>query len=184
MDPPRPRRTLRRSAWYAASARLHAGEELTAREKAVLRRRGMLHEECSLSGRGRAAYAAARLGVPVLEARILAVLYAFRDGIGSASASSASPAPRARPAPGGGAAPAPAAAPGPAPIPPGVPVSYSALLPLLAGRSQSRLRSAVACLVGRGLAAKRGRELVCITEDAFERLSDLGPHLLAIEALR
>lgn len=167
MGPPRPRRTLRRSAWYAASARLHAGEELTAREKAVLRRRGMLHEECSLSGRGRAAYAAARLGVPVLEARILAVLYAFRDGIGSAPAS-----------------PAAAAAPGPAPIPPGVPVSYSALLPLLAGRSQSRLRSAVACLVGRGLAAKRGRELVCITEDAFERLSDLGPHLLAIEALR
>lgn len=167
VDPPRPRRTLRRSAWYAASARLHAGEELTAREKAVLRRRGMLHEECSLSGRGRAAYAAARLGVPVLEARILAVLYAFRDGIRSAPAS-----------------PAAAAAPGPAPIPPGVPVSYSALLPLLAGRSQSRLRSAVACLVGRGLAAKRGRELVCITEDAFERLSDLGPHLLAIEALR
>ena len=174
MDPPRPRRTLRRSAWYAASARLHAGEELTAREKAVLRRRGMLHEECSLSGRGRAAYAAARLGVPVLEARILAVLYAFRGRIGSASPAS--------PAPGGGGAST--ASHEPAPIPPGVPVSYSALLPLLAGRSQSRLRSAVACLVGRGLAAKRGRELVCITEEAFERLSDLGPQLLAIEALR
>lgn len=179
MDPPRPRRTLRRSAWYAASARLHAGEELTAREKAVLRRRGMLHEECSLSGRGRAAYAAARLGVPVLEARILAVLYAFRGRIGSASP--VSPAPLPQPAPGGGASPA---SPEPAPLPPGVPVSYSALLPLLAGRSQSRLRSAVACLVGRGLAAKRGRELVCITEEAFERLSDLGPQLLAIEALR
>lgn len=172
MDPPRPRRTLRRSAWYAASARLHAGEELTAREKAVLRRRGMLHEECRLSGRGQAAYAAARLGVPVLEARILAVLYAFRERIGSAPA-----APATRPAP------SPGSEPRPAPLPAGVPVSYSALLPLLAGRSQSRLRSAVACLVGRGLAAKRGRELVCITEEAFERLSGLGPQLLSIEAL-
>lgn len=178
MDPPRPRRTLRRSAWYAASARLHAGEELTAREKAVLRRRGMLHEECRLSGRGQAAYAAARLGVPVLEARILAVLYAFRERIGSASA-----VPSHGPAPSPGFEPRPEPSPAPAPLPAGVPVSYSALLPLLAGRSQSRLRSAVACLVGRGLAAKRGRELVCITEEAFERLSGLGPQLLAIEAL-
>lgn len=157
------RRTLRRSAWYAASAKLRAGRTLSAGEAAALRRRGMLHEECRLSGRGEAAYMAAMLGVPVLEMRILASLYAFRR--------------RIERAPGG-----PSGA-GLAPLPRGVPVSYSALLPLLAGRSQSRMRSAVACLVARGMAAKRGREQVCITDDAFRRLSRFDSQLLAIEGL-
>lgn len=159
------RRTLRRSAWYAASAKLRAGGRLSAGEMAALRRRGMLHEECRLSGHGEAAYMAAMLGVPVLEMRILASLYAFRR--------------RIERAPGG----PPGAGPAAAPLPRGVPVSYSALLPLLAGRSQSRMRSAVACLVARGMAAKRGREQVCITDDAFRRLSRFDSQLLAIEGL-
>ena len=161
------RRTLRRSAWYAASAKLRAGGRLSAREAAALRRRGMLHEECRLSGRGEAAYMAAMLGVPVLEMRILASLYAFRRRIERAAASSADSK----------------AAAGARPLPRGMPVSYSALLPLLAGRSPSRMRSAAACLVSRGLAAKRGREQICITDDAFRRLSRFDPQLLAIEAL-
>ncbi len=158
------RRTLRRSAWYAASARLRAGGDLSAREKAALRRRGMLHEECRLSGRGEAAYMAAMLGVPVLEMRILSFLYTFRRRIERAAAAAAS-APDARP------------------LPIDVPVSYSALLPLLAGRSPSRMRSAAACLVARGLAAKRGREQICITDDAYRRLARFDAQLLAIEAL-
>lgn len=159
------RRTLRRSAWYAASARLRAGGDLSAREKAALRRRGMLHEECRLSGRGEAAYMAAMLGVPVLEMRILSFLYTFRRRIERAAAAAAASAPDARP------------------LPIDVPVSYSALLPLLAGRSPSRMRSAAACLVARGLAAKRGREQICITDDAYRRLARFDAQLLAIEAL-
>lgn len=165
------RRTLRRSAWYAASTRLRAGAQLSARERAALRRRGMLHEECRLSGYGEAAYMAAMIGVPVLEMRMLASLYAFRRRIEGAAPGRAAQAP-----------PAPAPPP-PRPLPRDVPVSYSALLPLLAGRSQSRMRSAVACLVARGLAAKRGREQVCITDDAFRRLARFDSQLLAIEAL-
>lgn len=160
------RRTLRRSAWYAASAKLRAGGRLSAGEMAALRRRGMLYEECRLTGRGEAAYMAAMLGVPVLEMRILASLYAFRRRIERAPAR-----------------PRGAAAAGPAPLPAGVPVSYAALLPLLAGRSPSRMRSAVACLVARGMAAKRGREQVSITDDAFRRLSRFDSQLLAIEEL-
>ena len=161
------RRTLRRSAWYAASARLRAGGDLSAREKAALRRRGMLHEECRLSGRGEAAYMAAMLGVPVLEMRILSFLYTFRRRIERAAAAAA----------------AAASALDARPLPIDVPVSYSALLPLLAGRSPSRMRSAAACLVARGLAAKRGREQICITDDAFRRLARFDSQLLAIEAL-
>ena len=184
-----PRRTLRRSEWYAASSRLRAGAPLSARERSLLRRRGMLHEECRLSGRGQAAYVAARLGVPVLEARILAALYAFRRRLGSAADAADAPArapvpPAPAPLPPdahlelppGSAPPAPPASP----LPRSVPMSYSALLPLLAGRSPSRMRSAVACLVGRGLAVKRGRELVCIAEDALGRLSELDSELLAV----
>ena len=161
------RRTLRRSAWYAASAKLRAGKDLSARERAALRRRGMLLEECRLSGRGEAAHMAAMLGVPVLEMRILARLYAFRRSIERAPAppADAEHFPDARPLPGG------------------MPVSYSALLPLLAGRSPSRMRSAAACLVSRGLAAKRGREQICIADDAFRRLAGFDSQLLAIEAL-
>ena len=171
----------RRPLWYAAASSLRAGRPLAAREKAALRRRGMLREEYGLTGRGEAAHLAATLGLPVLEARILAALYAFRMRLepGHPAGSATGAAPRAAAAP---AAPAAAAASLPA-LPPCVPVSYSALLPLLAGRSQSRLRSAVARLVGRGLAAKRGREQVSIAEDALAGLSELGPQLLAVEAL-
>ena len=185
MTAPR-RRTLRRAEWYAASSRLRAGAPLSARERSLLRRRGMLHEECRLSGRGQAAYVAARLGVPVLEARILAALYAFRMRLGSAAnAADASAGARAAPArpslpPDANLELPPGPAPRASPLPQSVPMSYSALLPLLAGRSPSRMRSAVACLVGRGLAVKRGRELVCIAEDALARLSDLDSELLAV----
>ena len=189
MTAPR-RRTLRRSEWYAASSRLRAGAPLSARERSLLRRRGMLHEECRLSGRGQAAYVAARLGVPVLEARILAALYAFRMRLGSAAGAAdasarslASPARASLPPDAHLELPpglAPPSSPPASPLPQSVPMSYSALLPLLAGRSPSRMRSAVACLVGRGLAVKRGRELVCIAEDALGRLSDLDSELLAV----
>lgn len=167
------RRTLRRSAWYAASEKLRAGGRLSAAERSLLRRRGMLCEEYRLSRRGSAAHLAALLGVPVLEVRALAVLYTFRRDLESASA------------PGGAVAPAPAApCAGPShaapPLPARLPVSYSALARVFAGRSPSRMRSAVSCLVRLGLAAKCGREHACITDSALARLSEFDEQIRSI----
>lgn len=172
------RRTLRRSAWYAASEKLRAGGLLSGPEMALLRRRGMLHEECRLNRRGAAAHLAALLGVPVLEVRALAVLYTFRRDLESAAAAAAAAA-------AGGAESAralPPRAPAPAPpLPRSMPVSYSALAHVFAGRSRSRMRSAVACLVRRGLASKCGREHACITDGALERLFEFDEQIRSIE---
>lgn len=182
------RRTLRRSAWYAASEKLRAGGRLSAAERSLLRRRGMLCEEYRLSRHGSAAHLAALLGVPVLEVRALAVLYTFRRdlesdsarapggaaGAGSAHAAPAAPCPAPAPA---ASAPAPASAP---PLPARLPVSYSALARVFAGRSPSRMRSAVSCLVRLGLAAKCGREHACITDSALARLSEFDEQIRSI----
>ena len=139
----------------------------------------MLHEECRLSRRGAAAHLAALLGVPVLEVRALAVLYTFRRDLESAAASAAAAAAAAAAE---SARPRPARAPGPAPpLPRSMPVSYSALAHVFAGRSRSRMRSAVACLVRRGLALKCGREHACITDGALERLSEFDEQIRSIE---
>lgn len=194
------RRTLRRSAWYAASEKLRAGGRLSAAERSLLRRRGMLCEEYRLSRRGSAAHLAALLGVPVLEVRALAVLYTFRRDLESASAPApahecTAPAPHSESTHAGppAAAPAPhapAAAPAaavqpppptpPPPLPARLPVSYSALARVFAGRSPSRMRSAVSCLVRLGLAAKCGREHACITDSALARLSEFDEQIRSI----
>ena len=173
------RRTLRRSAWYAASEKLRAGGRLSAAEMSLLRRKGMLYEECRLNRRGSAAHLAALLGVPVLEVRALAVLYTFRRDIESAA-----PAPAAGPdasAQSPHAAPPRAPRPRAPPLPAGLPVSYSALAGVFAGRSPSRMRSAVSCLVRMGLASKCGRERACITDGALARLSEFDEQIRSIE---
>lgn len=164
------RRTLRRSAWYAASEKLRGGGSLSPAERSLLRRRGMLHEECRLNRRGSAAHLAALLGVPVLEVRALAVLYTFRRDIESAASAAAA-------GPDAGAQSQHAAPP----LPAGMPVSYSALARVFAGRSPSRMRSAVSCLVRMGLASKCGREHACITDGALARLSEFDEQIRSIE---
>ena len=174
------RRTLRRSAWYAASEKLRAGGRLSAAERSLLRRRGMLCEEYRLSRRGSAAHLAALLGVPVLEVRALAVLYTFRRDLESDSARAPGGAAAAGSAHAAPAASAPAPAPT-QPLPARLPVSYSALARVFAGRSPSRMRSAVSCLVRLGLAAKCGREHACITDSALARLSEFDEQIRSIE---
>ena len=193
------RRTLRRSAWYAASEKLRAGGRLSSAERSLLRRRGMLCEEYRLSRRGSAAHLAALLGVPVLEVRALAVLYTFRRDIESASARAGKGVPTA-PAAAPAAPPPPTAPSSPSssshrplslsappppqprhPLPASMPVSYSALARVFAGRSPSRMRSAVSCLVRMGLASKCGREHACITDAALARLSEFDEQIRSIE---
>lgn len=181
------RRTLRRSAWYAASEKLLAGGRLSGPERALLRRRGMLEGDCGLSRRGSAAHLAALLGVPVLEVRALAVLYTFRRDLDSAEAGRAEGAEGAGEG-AGGAGPRDRRAPElwpPAvpPLPRSLPVSYSALAHVFAGRSRSRMRSAVACLVRLGLASKCGREHARITDGALARLSEFDEQIRSIEGI-